>query len=250
MHGFTSFTASFALLALLISSAAASPAGSAAVVRDDGADIGTDALEYTAPAHVVPTPTVDLDTLEDSASNVTTHALAPLAFNPYTIDCAATAYPNVCENWCYYAFCRKGATNSSDPVWNVTVNRNAGLRPYSECGRLNPNKCSQRIGVWPANPLASQDCDEQPKNTNDEGGANAATRCMPASENRGEGSRWAQYIRNDGPGMIANGRVIRVELQNPTGPLCASYRAQGTTVCPAPASPNDINVGIDAVRQQ
>lgn len=145
---------------------------------------------------------------------------------------------------------RQGGRDKNAAAWTVTVNRSAALRGKSECGRISPNKCSVKAGVWPPNPVPNQDCDEQPKNTNDEGGANAATRCMDRSENRGEGSTWSQYINNGGPGRIPDGTKIKVELTSPGGPLCKSYITAGTTRCPAPVLPMSPGAAADPVRQQ
>ncbi len=89
----------------------------------------------------------------------------------------------------------------------MTVDRNANLRPQSDC--RSPNRCSAtnpQTG-WPRQPNTGEfnnvrqfdalrgaqcfaiegwSCDEQPKNRNLEGGVNAATRCMPSGENSGE----------------------------------------------------------------
>lgn len=171
-----------------------------------------------------------------------------LAAPPYVTDC--TKFPNVCENWCYYVFCHKLGVDKNSAFWTVTVNRTAAMRGKSECGRISPNKCSVKQGMWPPNPVANQDCDEQPKNTNDEGGVNAATRCMDRSENRGEGSTWGNFIDNGGPGRIADGTKVMVQLSGPSGPLCASYRMANTTVCPLPAQPSDPDAATNAIRQQ
>lgn len=188
-----------------------------------------------------------------SESNIYANSTAgtALATPTYSILCVRTGpsrpgFANVCENWCYYVFCHKGGKDKNSDYWTVTVNRKANKRNSSECGR-KPTKCSTKRGIWPPNPVSGQDCDEQPKNTNDEGGADAATRCIPLAENRGEGSAWSAFI-NSRSAYIADGTKIRVELQRPTGPICASYRKRGTTVCPAPAQPS--SAARDGVRQQ
>lgn len=181
------------------------------------------------------------------ANSTVTNAVATPT---YTVPCAAGSFPNVCENWCYYVFCHKTGTDRNSAFWGVTVNRTAGQRGKSECGRISPNKCSTKTGAWPPNPTPSQDCDEQPKNTNDEGGANAATRCMGRDENRGEGSAWSTFINYGSSGRITDGTKIWVELQNPAGPICASYRTARTTVCPPPAQSNSTTAATDGIRQQ
>ncbi|KAF9446054.1 hypothetical protein P691DRAFT_636368, partial [Macrolepiota fuliginosa MF-IS2] len=98
--------------------------------------------------------------------------------------------PNVCLNWCYYVYCKTKRTNP----WTVTVDRKANLRSQSDC--KSPNRCSAtkpQTG-WPKEPNTGWSCDEQPKNTNSEGGAAAATRCMVTGENLGEGGVWAGFI--------------------------------------------------------
>ncbi|KAF9441531.1 hypothetical protein P691DRAFT_791204 [Macrolepiota fuliginosa MF-IS2] len=91
-----------------------------------------------------------------------------------------------------------------------------------------PNVCQNwcyYVNYW--------DCDEQPKNTNREGGSNAATRCMPRSENRSEGSTWGNWINNPGNGTagIANGQQVRVHLDfteaNASAGYCAGAQACG-----------------------
>ncbi|GJE98916.1 hypothetical protein PsYK624_151530 [Phanerochaete sordida] len=183
----------------------------------------------------------------DALGNSTDSSFAP---GPYNLDCAS--YPNVCENWCYYVFCHKGGRDSNDAHWTVTVSRNAALRGQSECGKYAHNKCSVNAhgDPWPSNPTRGLSCDEQPKNTNAEGGPDAATRCMPAGENSGEGAKWSNYINKGSGGAISDGTQIRVALQHTSGPNCASYRRAGSTSCPAPEQPNSPDVASDAVRQQ
>ncbi|GJE98914.1 hypothetical protein PsYK624_151510 [Phanerochaete sordida] len=233
MHG-THFTASFALLAVWCAAAMASPTGPTDV----------DGLVATGP-------------FNKTSALTTEGAFSPLALGPaYNIDCAPNVpdggYSNVCENWCYYAFCHQKAKDKNDKAWIVTVDRSAGMRAKSACG-LSPNKCSV-LGTgnpWPAAPEAGLSCDEQPKNTNSEGGPNAATRCMSASENSGEGAKWSNWINKRPEGKIADGTQLRVVLQNPnTTALCKSWYTPGTTVCTAPATPKDPDVKADAVRQQ
>ncbi|GJE98915.1 hypothetical protein PsYK624_151520 [Phanerochaete sordida] len=176
----------------------------------------------------------------------------------YKVDCSKL--PEICENWCYYVFCHKKAKDKSSKYWTVTVNRKAGKRKDSECGKYSPkpNKCSTKgTGApWPRNPVKDLDCDEQPKNTNDEGGKDAATRCISATENRQEGQLWKQFMAKGKTGNkpVPDGDKARVILLSPSGSnLCASYKKSGTTTCPRPKQPTDADVksGKDNdVRQQ
>lgn len=159
----------------------------------------------------------------------------------YELPCGK--YGSVCENWCYYVFCKKKGRDAHDKNWEVTVNRNANLRGDSAC--KTPNKCSatqKGTGGWTKNPTPNLSCDEQPKNTNDEGGANAATRCVPKGENAGEGTTWKNFI-NSKTNYISDGTKVKVVLKDaPAGGLCASLHSAGTTTCPAPVTPDDQDV--------
>ncbi|KAJ8507193.1 hypothetical protein ONZ45_g10408 [Pleurotus djamor] len=98
-----------------------------------------------------------------------------------------------------------------DSRFVVTLNTTANHRANSEC--RGPNRCSSTSedirGEWSVNPTADLSCDEQPKNTNNEGGAGAATRCMPASENSHEGSLWGGYIKKNN---LVDGDLVTVAL--------------------------------------
>jgi len=156
----------------------------------------------------------------------------------YEIQCSK--YPNVCQNWCYYANCK---SKRSDP-WTVTVNRKAGLRSQSEC--KGPNRCSAKTPQtgWPKEPNTNWSCDEQPKNTNDEGGAAAATRCMPATENTSEGTTWKNWINKPGD-VKADATQITVKLIGASGGFCA-----GKSACAKPVESNSPNVATEGPRQR
>ncbi|GJE98889.1 hypothetical protein PsYK624_151260 [Phanerochaete sordida] len=156
----------------------------------------------------------------------------------YNIDCKI--FPNICENWCFYRYCKAGS-------FQVHVDRNANNRGRSAC--KSPNKCSYNCkgtGGWSLNPNQMWECDEQPKNTNTEGGPGAATRCMTKRENGDEGIAWRNFINQSGTKnpALPNGQLITVVLGNVNaGGLCASY-AGGNTKCPAPITPQSPNVGV------
>ncbi|KAF8961171.1 hypothetical protein BDZ97DRAFT_1921549 [Flammula alnicola] len=160
---------------------------------------------------------VSVDSVADSLAQQEAAAL-PI----YNIDCSA--YPNVCLNWCFYTQCHP---NSS---FTVTVDRNIGNRSKSYCASVN--RCSATntpTGLnkgWSKNPTTGLSCDEQPKNTNVEGGANAATRCMPAGENSGEGAKWGNFIKG-----MNNGDKVTVKLSTTcsTPAACVKGVAPGTT---------------------
>lgn len=172
----------------------------------------------------------------------------------YEIDC--TEHPDICQNWCYYVFCKQKGVDGSSPAWTVTVDRNAHNRRKGECGiyKPSPNKCStvsnRGNSPWPANPASDLDCDEQPKSSNREGGAGAATRCIDSTQNRSEGTRWRNFINKSGA-VVDNGKKVLVVLKNHSGKgVCASLSKKGSTVCPAPASPKDKDVKTNVIRQQ
>ncbi|KAJ8462340.1 hypothetical protein ONZ45_g17971 [Pleurotus djamor] len=127
----------------------------------------------------------------------------------YEIDCKIL--PNVCQNWCFYRYCKTTGKRKGDSRFVVTLNTTANHRANSEC--RGPNRCSSTSedirGEWSVNPTAGLSCDEQPKNTNNEGGAGAATRCMPASENSHEGSLWGGYIKKNN---LVDGDLVTVAL--------------------------------------
>ncbi|KAF8961169.1 hypothetical protein BDZ97DRAFT_1227897 [Flammula alnicola] len=140
----------------------------------------------------------------------------------YNIDCSD--YPNVCSNWCFYIQCHQKSS------FTVTIDRNIGNRSKSYCRSVN--RCSATktpTGLnkgWSKNPTSKFTCDEQPKNTNVEGGANAASRCIPARENFGEGAKWGSFIRGKN-----NGDKVTVQLSHAcsTPAACVKGNAPGTT---------------------
>lgn len=149
-------------------------------------------------------------------------------------------YKDVCENWCYYVFCKKGGRDANDRNWIVTVDRKANNRKNTECGK-KPNKCnsSDKSKDWPLNPVSGLTCDEQPKNTQREGGHGAATRCINKEENRHEGRYW-QAVIDKKDAKIKDGSKVKVVLESPPpGGFCASLHNPGTTVCVAPVTPRD-----------
>ncbi|KAI0027894.1 hypothetical protein K488DRAFT_90339 [Vararia minispora EC-137] len=165
---------------------------------------------------------------------------------------------------------KQPASSNKQDNFIVTVNRTAAGRGKSEC--KSPNRCSATnngTGGWALNPNRGWSCDEQPKNTNNEGesavrpalaghpahsasaptgGANSATRCMLASQNSGEGSAWGNFINGRGsssPGYLQDGTKVLVSLQSvsKTG-VCALYPQDANlSSCPAPAQPPGTNDG-------
>ncbi|GJE98902.1 hypothetical protein PsYK624_151380 [Phanerochaete sordida] len=207
----------------------------------DGDDGETD-KDDLAPCKKLPPGVYYPDTVR--ARNVTANA-AP----EYHIDCLK--HPNVCENWCYFVYCKSGGAGHA---WTTHVNREdkRSMRAANACGQ-SPNKCSVNArgtgnagdAQWPAYPNQQYDCDEQPKASNKEGGKYAATRCMTRRENRGEGCAWGQFLKKEK--LKQNDEVtIVLDLAPPWG-LCAGLHGQ-TTVCPVPATPQAL---VDTnVRQQ
>ncbi|GJE99106.1 hypothetical protein PsYK624_153520 [Phanerochaete sordida] len=181
---------------------------------------------------------------------------APAKVYTYHIDC--NTYADVCENWCFYVFCKQGGAQAA---WTVNVARAdaAARRKDSQCGKLKPNKCSNKgtgtgaDGKWPAHKYG-YDCDEQPKASNAQGGDGSATRCVPLTENRSEGTVWKNFINGQDASQrdyLADTTAVTVVLDNPpSGALCKSLRPPARTVCPRLASASDAGVMDDLVRQQ
>lgn len=250
----TSFI-SFALFALSVPQVLSSEAHCS-----DADDADQAALAYTGADQIVVAGASTLFDTDEKAEELSLAANSSVSMmtHQYVIDCSdSTGFPDVCQNWCYYVFCKNGGVDATSPAWTVTVDRNANKRPESECGKYSPNKCSalvdRKSSPWPKNPVTEMDCDEQPKNTNTEGGAGAATRCMIRNKNRSEGARWHHFI-NNGPIYIGDHTQVLVVLNNHGGKdLCASLQNTGTTVCPAAVQPTDANVVAgtdDGIRQQ
>ncbi|KDR82270.1 hypothetical protein GALMADRAFT_152967 [Galerina marginata CBS 339.88] len=159
-----------------------------------------------------------------------------IAYN-YELDC--NAYPNVCENQCYYVYCKQGA-------WAIHVERTPASRRDSECAGYNRcshgRACGSPPGGWLVNPNADWSCDEQPKSSTSEGGAGSATRCMPKGENSSEGATWQNFINGNTAATLnkrlPDGTPVTVVLNNVNhNGYCASYGNVGTTQCGAAAQP-------------
>ncbi|KAJ8473387.1 hypothetical protein ONZ45_g16317 [Pleurotus djamor] len=177
--------------------------------------------EQAVPSVLADVPPRDSDgaTLDKFAPDILPRLVAIADLNTYEIDC--TVFPNVCQNWCFYRYCKTTGGKTGDNRYIVTVNSTASLRGESEC--RGKNRCSTRTGLrdkWDPNPTAGQSCDEQPKNTNNEGGAGAATRCMPAGENSKEGAVWGGYIKSK---KLVDGDLVTISLMHkPTTGYCAA----------------------------
>ncbi|KDR69173.1 hypothetical protein GALMADRAFT_215202 [Galerina marginata CBS 339.88] len=161
----------------------------------------------------------------------------------YNIDC--NVRPNVCENQCYYVFCKSGN-------WDITVERTPSNRHDSECAGYNRcshgRKSGPPTGGWAINPNSGWSCDEQPKSSTKEGGAGSATRCMPAGENSGEGSDWSNFINGNTAATknksLKDQTSVTVALSNvKTHGFCAGYGGAGKTKCGTPATPPSTNEG-------
>ncbi|GJE98894.1 hypothetical protein PsYK624_151310 [Phanerochaete sordida] len=167
-------------------------------------------------------------------------------------------YTEVCENWCYYVYCKQ---NGDQAAWTVKVARQGAdtRRGGAQCKKVQPNKCSNKgtgdgkNGKWPKH-KHGWDCDEQPKASNAQGGAGAATRCIDPTENRSEGLVWMKFINGktaDQPDYLDDTTPVNVVLDDSwNGGLCKSLHHPDVTVCPQAASPNDPGVENDLERQQ
>ncbi|EIM86063.1 uncharacterized protein STEHIDRAFT_111607 [Stereum hirsutum FP-91666 SS1] len=113
---------------------------------------------------------------------------------PPTLSFNCDAIPNVCQNMCYGVNC-KGFPRA------LTISKASGLcqaaRRRNSCGSTNPNRCSTRFtpAFAPGN-----SCDEYPFASTLQGQQAAlnaaATRCVPAGENRSQGGSISAFYRN------------------------------------------------------
>ncbi|GJE98897.1 hypothetical protein PsYK624_151330 [Phanerochaete sordida] len=232
----------FKLACMLALFSAALAVPSDYVVRDAADDCSVDPTGYKRDALELDDTIGEFARLNTSLAtrwDNGTHIAARAELIAWNYDINCQTFPNICENWCYYVYCKNGG-------WQVHVDRNAGNRGRSAC--KTPNKCSytcKGTGGWSLNPNQQWECDEQPKNTNTEGGANAATRCMTRAENKDEGTAWRNFINQYGTSnpALPNGQAVTVVLNNVNANgLCASYGGAGTTQCPAPVTPQDPDV--------
>ncbi|KAK0439481.1 deoxyribonuclease NucA/NucB-domain-containing protein [Desarmillaria tabescens] len=154
-------------------------------------------------------------------------------------------YPQSSENICFSWFCNNGSRSVAPDLTNATTHRAS-----NSCGNVNPNRCSVRAGH-----ASGYQCDEWHWANSNAGGANAATRCIPTSDNTGSGSQWGNFINiclicfwwvNTNPPVVmriqnrgsqAVGRVLRdrvdfarIEISNvpTTAEFCLGVR--GTTI--------------------
>ncbi|GJE99826.1 hypothetical protein PsYK624_160980 [Phanerochaete sordida] len=244
------FIAALGLLVLL-SSAAASPGSTDKSIRNAAIDEQGQVILGSAmmTASKALAPGADADSTDVAIQNAPKYN-----WRKYHINC--DTYSHVCDNWCYYVFCRKGDRHGSDssPFWNVTVSHDAPAHAQSECTRLHPNKCSvDSRAPWPANPTPDQECTAAPAGTTSEGGPNAATRCVPRAESVGEAKAWETFINtsSDTSGRIEDGTIVKVVLDifNET-PGCLAIWYPGAAWCDPPATPTDPGVARDAIRRQ
>ncbi|KDR72418.1 hypothetical protein GALMADRAFT_143245 [Galerina marginata CBS 339.88] len=194
---------------------------------------------------------------------------------PYTYEIDCTSFPNVCENQCYYIFCKQGSwdihvdersralASENAIVVEVLINveHSPTSRRDSECAGYNRCssgcKCGDPPGGWLGNPNADWSCDEQPKSSTREGGTGSSTRCMPKGENSGEGATWQNFINGNTDATnrtrVADGTAVKVILSlvpdeilgnaNING-YCASYGGlSGVTQCGTAAAPPGTNDG-------
>ncbi|KAL0960690.1 hypothetical protein HGRIS_005717 [Hohenbuehelia grisea] len=115
-------------------------------------------------------------------------------------------FPQSAENICFSWYCNNGPRV-------VTVDRASANahRASNSCGNQGPNRCSTQRGH-----ASGYQCDEWPWASSVEGGANAATRCILASDNTGSGSAWGNFINNQGsqaPGRVLQDNVDAVEIR-------------------------------------
>ncbi|PBK68006.1 endo-exonuclease [Armillaria solidipes] len=136
----------------------------------------------------------------------------------FTLD--YTTYPQSSEN-----ICNKGPRSVAPDRTNA-----AAHRASNSCGNVNPNRCSTRAGH-----VSGYQCDEWPWANSNAGGANAATRCIPAADNTGSGSQWGNFINNRGPqavGYVLQNNVDFADIEISNVPNSAQFclGVLGTTI--------------------
>ncbi|KAK0492938.1 deoxyribonuclease NucA/NucB-domain-containing protein [Armillaria luteobubalina] len=173
--------------------------------------------------HALPT---ELSNATD-ASNATAVGLTTSASFTFTLD--YLLYPQSCENICFSWYCNKGPRSVAPDRVNAKAHRAS-----NSCGKSTPNRCSISKGHLPG-----YQCDEWPWASSTAGGANAATRCIPAADNTGSGSSWGNFINNKGPqasGTVADGVLVDIKIINI--PLTARF-CLGEIGLPVPGCTSD-----------
>ncbi|KAK0436664.1 endo-exonuclease [Desarmillaria tabescens] len=140
-------------------------------------------------------------------------------------------YPQSSENICCSWFCNNGPRSVAPDRTNA-----ASHRASNGCGNANPNRCSVRAGH-----TRGYQCDEWPWAYSNAGGANAATRCIPTSDNTGKvNTNPPAFMHIQNRGSQAVGRVlqnnvdfVQIEISNvpTTAEFCLGVR--GTTITTA-----------------
>ncbi|KAK0439677.1 endo-exonuclease [Desarmillaria tabescens] len=164
-----------------------------------------------------------------STWNATATKIVECAVPTFTLD--YNTYHQSSENICQSVswFCNNGPRSVAPDRTNA-----ASHRASNSCGNVNPNRCSVRVRH-----ASGYQCDEWPWANSNAGYANAATRCIPTSDNTDEflrsGSQWGNFINNRGSQAV--GRVLRdrvdfahIEISNvpTTAEFCLGVH--GTTI--------------------
>ncbi|KAF8499517.1 hypothetical protein JB92DRAFT_928952 [Gautieria morchelliformis] len=153
----------------------------------------------------------------------------------YVLDC--DRFPNICQNACFFMVCKatgiQAAVPGMDNTIQITLDRNNGGRAQGEC--RGDNKCSatvtpRKASGWNKMSQAKRQCDEFPFNIARPGGPEAATRCVPGSENGAQGNDLKFFINAQGPYKVGtNGQrsqipdcaLVNIQLNNvPPNSLC------------------------------
>ncbi|KAK0184340.1 endo-exonuclease [Armillaria mellea] len=128
-------------------------------------------------------------------------------------------YPQSSENICFSWFCNNGPHSVAPDRTNA-----AAHRASNSCGNVNPNRCSVRVGH-----IIGFQCDEWPWANSNAGGANAATRCIPAADNTEDPKRLDTFYRI---GLISP--PIEISNVPTTAGFCKGVL--GTAITPAMCS--------------
>ncbi|KAK0492936.1 endo-exonuclease [Armillaria luteobubalina] len=166
-------------------------------------------------SHALPTELSSVTT----AWNATEFGMTESAAYTFTLD--YMSYPQSCENICFSWFCNKGPRSVAPDRTHA-----AAHRASNSCGKPKVNRCSTRAGH-----ASGYQCDEWPWANSNAGGSNAATRCIPSSDNAGSGAQWGNFVN---VGLLSWQREIRnnipcLRIQN-KGSQASGYVADGVFV--------------------
>ncbi|SJL14716.1 uncharacterized protein ARMOST_18183 [Armillaria ostoyae] len=168
--------------------------------------------------HALPTELSNATT----AWNATATGIAESVAHTFTLD--YRGYPQSCENIYRFSwFCNNGPRSVAPDRTNAAAHRLATVVVKTQTGAalaclgILPGKLIYMHLSYQADHVSGHQCDEWPWANSNAGGANAATRCIPASDNTGSGAQWGNFVNNKGSqalGYIDNGVPVAIKVSN------------------------------------